>query len=124
MATPRAVEKGRLVDHVRAGGHCRGCFGGRGPELVAAVLDGTIQLDDDRDSAIRLEVREETSLVLESSLADDVELRVIPHGPVDELGQRRTLQLRQVLAGEIGDEIRGRVDGAAVNRLHGPTLPA
>src|SRR5437667_12098117 len=98
MATPRAVEKGRLVDHVRAGGHCRGCFGGRGPELVAAVLDGTIQLDDDRDSAIRLEVVEETSLVLESSLADDVELRVVPHGPVDELGRGRTFHRVSMLA--------------------------
>ena len=124
MAAPGSIEEGRLIDHVRAGGHCPGGFCGRGTELVAAVLDGTIKLDRDCSPTFRLEVGKESSLVLEPALADDVELRVVPHRPLDEAGQRGTFQLSQVFAGEVSDEIRGRVDGAAVDRLHDPTLPA
>jgi hypothetical protein len=29
-----------------------------------------------------------------------------------------------VLAGEVGDQVRGRVDRAAIDRLHGPTIAA
>ena len=62
--------------------------------------------------------------MLESALPDDVELGIIAHGALHEAGQGRPLQLRQMLAGEVGNQISGRVDLAAVDRLHGSTLPA
>ena len=43
-------------------------------------------------------------------------------GRFDEARQRRALELGQVLAGEVADEIGGGVDGPAVDRLHGRNL--
>ena len=48
VAAERAVEERRLVDDVRAGGHGLDGRGRRGPELLAAVRDGAVQLDLDR----------------------------------------------------------------------------
>ena len=45
-------------------------------------------------------------------------------GRVDEPGERGPLELGQVLAGEVGDQVRGRIDGATIDRLHAPTLDA
>ena len=96
---------------------------GRGrAELLAAVLDRAVQLDRDGGPTVRREVGEVARLVLEAALADDVELRVVAHRPLDEAGQRRALELGQVLAGEVGDEVRGGVDGPPVDRLHGLNL--
>jgi hypothetical protein len=41
---------------------------------------------------------------------------------MDQARHGRALQLGQVLAGEVGDEVRGGVDGPAVDRLHRPTI--
>ena len=57
-------------------------------------------------------------LVLEPALADDVELGVVAHRALDEPGQRGPLELGQVLAGEVGDEVRGGVDGPPVDAIH------
>ena len=54
--------------------------------------------------------------MLESALADDVELRVVAHRALHEPGQGGAFELGQVFAGEIGDEVSGRVDGSAVDR--------
>ena len=78
----------------------------------------------DRGPAIGAEVGQEARLVLEAALADDVELRVVAHRPLDQAGQRGPFELGQVLAGEVGDEVGGRVDRSAVDGLHGRTLPA
>ena len=123
VASPGPVEERRLVDDVGAGGHRRDRFGRGGAELVAAVLDRAVELDRDRAPTLRHEVGEEALLVLESALPDDVELRVVPHRALHEPGQRGPLELRQVLAREVGDEISGRVDLAAVDRLHASTIP-
>ena len=121
MAAERAVEEGRLVDDVRAGRHRLDRRGRRGAQLLAPVRGGSVQLDLDRDPAVGPEVGEEARLVLEAAPADDVELRIVAHRPLDETGQRGALELGQVLAGEVGDEVRGRVDGSPVDRsMHEP----
>ena len=58
--------------------------------------------------------------MLEAAPADDVELGVVAHRPLDEPGEGRPLELGQVLAGEVGDEVRGGVDGLAVDAIHAP----
>ena len=120
MAAERAVEERRLVDDVVAGGHgidrrCRGRA-----ELLAAVRDRPVLLDLDGDSALGAEVREVPRFVLEAALADDVELRVVADRPLHEPGDGRALKLGQMLAGEEGDEVRGGVDGSAVDAIHAP----
>ena len=90
---------------------------GRGrAELLAAILDRPVQLDLDGVATRRLEVGQVARLVLEPALADDVELGVVAHRALDQPGQGRALELGQVLAGEVGDEVRGGVDGPAVDR--------
>ena len=59
-------------------------------------------------------------LVLEAAPADDVELRIVAHRALDEPGQGGALELGQVLAGEVGDEVGGRVDGLPVDAIHAP----
>ena len=123
MTAPGAVEERGLVDDVGAGGH-RGdrLVGGR-PQLVAAVLDGPVEGDLDDRPPGGLEVGAVARLVVEAAMADDVELGVVAHRPMDEPGERGALELGQVLAGEVADEIGGGVDGPAVDRLHLLTLP-
>ncbi len=58
VAAPGAVEERRLVDDVGAGRHrLDGRLGG-GPELVAAVLDGPVEVDPDGVPALGLELGE------------------------------------------------------------------
>ncbi len=64
------------------------------------------------------QVGQEPGLVLEAAPADDVELRIVAHRPRDEPCERRPLELGQVFTGEIGDEVRGRVDRPAVDTIH------
>ena len=118
MAAPGAVEEGRLVDDVRAGGHRLDRRGRRGAQLVAAVLDRAVRRDLDRRAAGRGEVGEVALLVLEAALADDVELGVVAHGPLHEPGLGGALERGQVLAGEVGDEVRGGIDRAAIDAVH------
>ena len=124
VAAPGSVEECRLVDDIRPAGHCRLRLGGRRAKLLAPILDRTVELDRDRGPAFRFQICQEAALVLKPPLSDDVELRIVPHRALDKAGQRRALELRQVLAGKVGDQIRGRVDRAAVDCLHEPTLPA
>ena len=44
--------------------------------------------------------------------------------PADEASQGGALQPDEVVAGEVGDEVRGGEDGPAVDRLHPTTLAA
>ena len=60
--------------------------------------------------------------MLEAAPADDVELGVVAHGPFDEVGQRGSLQLGEMLAGQVGDQIRGGEDGSPIDQLHGATI--
>ena len=118
VAAQRAIEECRLVDHVGASRHRVDGLRGGGAELLAAVGDRAVLLDLDDVAAGRAQLREEARLVLEAPSADDVELRVVAHRPLDEPGQSRALELGQVLAGEVGDEVRGRIDRPAVDAIH------
>jgi hypothetical protein len=60
--------------------------------------------------------------MLEPALADDVELGIGPHRALDQAGHGGPLELGQVLAGEVRDEIGGGVDRSAIDRLHDLTL--
>ena len=124
VASPGAVEERRLIDDVRTRSHGldRGCGGSADP--VAIVVDGAIGLDGHDRPALRGQVGEVARLVLEAAFPDDIELGIVAHRAFDETREGGTLELRQVLAGEIGDQIRGGVDGSAVDRLHVFTLPA
>ena len=124
VTAPRPIEERGLVDDVGSGRHGRDGRGGGLTELVAAILDRAVEVDPDDASAFGLELREVALLVLEASLADDIELGIGPHRPVDETGHRRPLERGQMLAGEIGDQVRGGVDGPPVDRLHDATLAA
>ena len=70
--------------------------------------------------ALGAQVGEKPRLVLEAALADDVEFRVVADGALDESGDRGALQLGQMLAGEEADEVRGGIDGSAVDAIHAP----
>ena len=124
VASPGSVEERGLVDHVGTAGDRPFGLGRRGAQLLRAVLDGPVELDDHRGPALGPKVREEPAFVFEPALPDDVELGIVAHRAVNEAGHRRPFELRQVLAGEVGDEVRGRVHRAAVDRLHGSTIPA
>ena len=56
MAAPRAVEERRLVDDVGSGRHRGPGLGRRGPQLVAAILDRSVELDGHRGPARRLQL--------------------------------------------------------------------
>ena len=60
-------------------------------------------------------------LVLESTLADDVELAIVAMRPLDEPGNGRSLERREVFAGEVTDEVGRGEDGRPVDELHGDT---
>ena len=64
------------------------------------------------------EFREEAGLMLEPAPADDVELRIGPHRAFDETRLGCALELSQVLAGEVRDEVGGGVDGLPVDAIH------
>src|SRR5207249_1749847 len=91
-------------------------------ELVPAILDRTIEIDLDRLPALGFEVRQEPRLMLEPALPEDVQLRIIAHRALHQPGKGRSLELGQMLAGQVGDEVGGGVDGPTVDRLHARTL--
>ena len=122
VAPPRAVEERRLEDDVRAGGHGLDRGLGGFPELLAAVLDRAVEGDLRDGPAAPAKVRQVSLLVLVPALSDDVELRVVAFGTPGEAGRRRPLQRRQVLAGEVADQVRGGVDRPAVDQLHGQSV--
>src|SRR5690606_25360383 len=66
----------------------------------------------------RLELRQVATLVRITSAGDQIELRILADRSVDEAGERRPLQVREMLAGEEGDEVGGRGDELAVQELH------
>ena len=72
-------------------------------------------LDGDSPSARR---SGGTALRAGTALADDVELWVVADRPVYEPRDGRAFKLGQMLAGEEGDEVRGGVDGSAVDAIH------
>ena len=109
-------------------GPCRDCVAGRRgrrAQLVAAILDRAIELDAGHGLAFGAQIVEEALLVLEPPLADDVQLRVVAFRASGHARHRGALELRQVLASQIADEVRGGVDRLAVDRLHvAPTIRA
>ena len=124
VATPPPIEERRLVDDIRPRDHRRHGLCGRGSQPFPVVLDRAVETDSHGGPTLDSKVRQEPPLVLEAALPDDVQLRVVAHRPLDEPRQRRAFELCQVLTGQIGNEIGGRVHGAAVDELHEPTLPA
>ena len=123
VATPRAIEEGRLIDDVGALGHrVDRCRRGRA-ELVPAIHDRSVEVDLDRRPALGLEGREESRLVLKAASAEDVQLRIVAHRPPHQPGEGRPFELGQVLAGQEGDEVGGGVDGPALDQLHSETIP-
>ncbi len=60
--------------------------------------------------------------MLESAAADDIELGIVAHRALDEPRERRPLELGQVLAGEVADQVGGGIDRPAIDRLHSGTL--
>ncbi len=56
--------------------------------------------------------------MLKAALANDIQLRVDADWSIDQVVQRRTLELGQVLARQVADEVGGGEDGLAVDRLH------
>ncbi len=122
VAAPGAVEERRLIDDVRTGGHGVDGLGGGRAESSAVVLDRAVELDASDGSSVRLELAQVALLVLEAALADHIELGIGAHRPLHQARHRRALELREVLTGEIGDQVRGGVDGSSVDRLHDRTL--
>lgn len=114
---PGPVEERRLVDDVGPARHrvdrrLRGA-----PQLGAPVLV-LLAFDPDDPAPVRFELGQVALFVLEAPAPDDVELGIVPLRAFDQPGEGGTLELGQVLAGEIGDEVGGRIDGSAVDRLH------
>ena len=66
----------------------------------------------------RPKVVEVAALVLVAALLDQLDRRVAADRLPDEPGQRGSLQLEAVRAGEEADEVGGGVDGGAVEELH------
>jgi len=64
------------------------------------------------------EVVKVSLLVLVAALLDELDGGVAADRLRDETGHRRALQLEAVRTGEEADEIGGRVDGSAVEKLH------
>src|SRR5688572_18279247 len=124
MTAPGPVEERRLVDDVRARSHGFDRRGSGRADPVAVVVDRAVWLDGDDRPTLCGQVGQVALLVLEATFPDDIELGIVAHGPLDEAGHGGTLQRREMLAGEIGDQIRGGVDRSAVDRLHDLTLPA
>ncbi len=122
MAAPGPVEERRLEDHVRSGCHRRDRLRRGGPKLLAPVHDRTVELDLDHSLALRAEVRQEPLLVLEPTPADHVQLTVFAVRPRHEVRHGGALELGQVLARQVADQVRGPVDGSSVDRLHGSHL--
>ena len=124
VAAPRSVEEGGLVDDVGTLGDGVAGRGGRRAQLIAAVLDRAVELDAGHGLPLGVQIVEEALLVLEPALADDVQLRVVAFRSHGHARHRGALELRQMLAGEIADEVRGGVDRPAVDRLHvATTIP-
>ena len=118
MAAPRPIEERRLVDDVRPVRHRRFRRGRGRPQLIAAVRDRAVEGNLDDPLALRTKLAEVSLLMLRAAATDDVELRIGTIRARREAGHRRALESRQVLAGEVADEVRGCEDGAAVEDLH------
>ncbi len=118
MAAPRSVEERGLVDDVRALGDrfARRC--GRRAQLVAAVLDRAVELDVGHGLSFGAQLVEEALLVLEPALADDVQLGVDAFRAHRHTRHRGALELREMLARQEANKVRGGVDRLAVDRLH------
>ena len=105
-SSPRAQRGDRLV--------------GRGPQAGPRPRITGIVVDHFRDlAALRAQPVEEAPLVLEPAPRDDVDLRVVANRPLHEAGQRRPLEVGEVLAGEEPDQVGGAADHLPVDQLHG-----
>ena len=118
VAAPGAIEERGLVDDVRSGSH-RPLRLGRGrPQLLAAILDRSVERDLDHRSALAGELRQVATLVLLAAPAQDVQLRIGHMRALREARQNGPFERGQVLALEIADQVGRRVDGRSVDQLH------
>ena len=122
---PAAVYEDGLVDHVRAGAHrLQRC--GRAalkPFSVREVVDVVEDVDDAEPVAIFAEVFEEPLLVLDAALCDAVEDGVLLARRLQVALGDRAVQVGEVATLDEPDEVRGRVDQAAIDQLHADLDP-
>ncbi len=118
VAAPCPVEERGLVDDIRAVPHrLAGELGGL-IEARARARGRAVAWDLDDPPAGCPEVVKVSLLVLVAALLDELDGGVAADRLRDETGHRRALQLEAVRTGEEADEIGGRVDGSAVEKLH------
>jgi hypothetical protein len=118
---PPAVEERGLVDGVVAAPDCLGRGRGGGPQLVQPSRAGGVVVPgvDSRDaSPVGFQSRQVASLVLETSLRDEVDFRIDPGRAFHQPGERRQLQAHEVLAGQETDQIGRGEDRIAADELH------
>ena len=118
MTAEGAVKEGRLVDDVRTGRHRIDGQGRRGAEIFASIRGRPIRPDLDWVPARITQVSEEAGFVLEPAFADDIELGIGAHRPFDKTRLGCALELGQVLARKVRDQIRGGIDGLPVDAIH------
>ena len=58
--------------------------------------------------------------MFEAPPADDVQLRVLAHGSLDQACHNGTVKLDQVIACQMRDQVRRRVDRPPVDPIHSP----
>jgi hypothetical protein len=117
MAEPASVEEGRLVDDVGPGPHGGDRLLGLAPD-VRCVLGLVIPLDAHHVPSAGLELGEVAQLVLLAPTADDIELGIRSIRTLDQAAQGSGFERRQVLTGEVADQIGRGEDGRAVDQLH------
>ncbi len=91
--------------------------------MLLAVLLVVVPLDGRDTCSARAQLRQVASLVLEASLADDVELAILAVRTIDQPGQRRALECGEMLAGQVSHQIGRRKDRLAIDQLQTTLLP-
>jgi hypothetical protein len=120
VAAERSVEEGRLVDNLRAAGHRLDRQPRRLAQVLTAIRARAVSPDLHDRASLGAQVRQEAFLVLDAAPPDDVELRIVADRALDEPGHGRTLELGQVLTGEVGDQVGRGIDGSSVDAIHAP----
>ncbi len=117
VAEPSAIEKCGLEDDIGARCHGRDRLLGLATDALTALVN-VVPSDLDHGAPARRQIGEVALLVLEASLADHVKLGVRAHRSLHESRQRRALQRRQMLAGQVSNEVSRREYWLAVDQLH------
>ena len=124
MAAPATVEEGRLEDDVGAGAHRLERDRLRGTQLVGRPQVAGRDLD--HGQAARPERGEVVGLVQVALLLDQGDRRVVlADGLLPEALDAPELERREMVAGEVADEVRGTDDqGSVGGELHKTTVAA